>query len=321
MTAITLSPPGMGRPPRAGLGFGRLLHSEWTKIRSVRSSFWTLAILMVTAIGLNTLIVALVIAKWDTTSEATKHMFAADPTGFLRPALQYAQIPLCVLGALVITTEYSTGMIRSSILAVPRRVPMLAAKAAVFGVVALVIGEALGFVSFVIAQAIIGHHLPESLHNAATFRAVFGVGLYLAVLGLFSFAAGALIRHTAATITVVVGFVVVVGSLTRIIPGSVGAHISAYLPANAGLLITQAHQQADALLSPWQGGRGGLPRAAGPGRGGRARRGCCGSPSPGGPGPSSATRSPACRWRSPASSSRSARCSSVPGSRSRSWAS
>jgi ABC-2 type transport system permease protein len=254
MTATTLSRAGTGQPPRAGLaGFGRLLHSEWTKIRSVRSSFWVLAILAVTTIGFNTLIVALVIAHWSTTSAATKHMFAADPTGFLRPALQNAQIPLCVLGALVITTEYSTGMIRSSILAVPRRVPMLAAKAVVFGAVAFVVSEALGFVSFVIAEPIIGHRLPESLHTAATFRAVFGVGLYLAVLGLFSLGAGALIRHTAATITMVVGFVVVLGSLTRLIPGSAGAHISAYLPANAGLMITQAHQQADDLLSPWQG--------------------------------------------------------------------
>ena len=254
MTAAALDRPSIGREPRAGLAdFGRLLHGEWTKIRTVRSSFWALAILTVTTIGINTLIVALVIGHWSTTSVADKHMFAADPTGFLRPVLQNAQIPLCVLGALVITTEYSTGMIRSSILAVPRRVPMLAAKAAVFGAVALVTGEALGFISFMIAQAIIGHRLPESLNDAATFRAVFGVGLYLAVLGLFSLAAGALIRHTAATITAVVGFVVVLGSLARLIPGSVGAHIGAYLPANAGLLITQAHQQAGDLLSPWQG--------------------------------------------------------------------
>jgi ABC-2 type transport system permease protein len=254
MTSVALSRGGTDRVPRAGLaGFGRLLHSEWTKLRSVRSSFWTLVILAITAIGLNTLVVALAIANWSTTSEATKHMYAADPTGFLRAALQYAQIPVCVLGALVITTEYSTGMISSSILAVPRRIPMLGAKAVVFGAVAFVVSEVLGFVSFVIAQAIIGHHLPESLHNAATFRAVFGVGLYLAVLGLFSLAVGALIRHTAATITVVVGFVIVFGGVVRVIPGSAGAHISAYLPANAGLMITQAHQQADDLLSPWQG--------------------------------------------------------------------
>lgn len=254
MTSITLSRGGTDRVPRQGLaGFGRLLHSEWTKIRSVRSTFWSLAVLTVTAIGLNTLVVGLAIANWNTTSAAVKHMYAADPTGFLRAALQYAQIPICVLGVLVITTEYSTGMIRSSLLAVPHRVPMIAAKAVVFGAVALVVSEALGFVSFVIAQAIIGHHLPESLRDPATLRAVFGVGIYLAVLGLFSFAIGAMIRHTAAAITVVVGFLVVFDGLARLIPGSAGAHVSAYLPANAGLLITQMHPQAGALLSPWQG--------------------------------------------------------------------
>ncbi|HXL88627.1 MAG TPA: ABC transporter permease [Streptosporangiaceae bacterium] len=254
MTAATLGQGIAGQPPRAGVaGFGRLLHAEWTKIRTVRSTFWSLVILVITAIGLNTLVVSLAIANWDTTSAATKQTYLADPTGFLRPALLYAQIPLCVLGVLVITSEYSTGMIRSSILAVPRRVPMLAAKATVFAAVAFVVSEVLGFVSFIIAEPIIGHRLPESLRDPATFRAVFGVGLYLAVLGLFSFAVGALVRHTAAAITVVIGFLVVFASLARLIPGSAGAHISAYLPANAGLLITHAHQEAADLLSPWLG--------------------------------------------------------------------
>jgi ABC-2 type transport system permease protein len=105
----------------------------------------------------------------------------------------------------------------------------------------------------VIAQAIIGSHLPESLADAATFRAVLGVGLYLAVLGLLAFAIGALIRHTGAAITAVVGLMVVIGPIARLLPGSAGQHISAYLPANAGLLITQSHLQAGDLLSPWQG--------------------------------------------------------------------
>ena len=254
MTAATLSHGIAGRPPRAGVtGFGRLLHAEWTKVRSVRSTFWFLAILAVTSVGFNTLVVGVTIASWDATNAATRQMYLADPTGFLRPALLYAQIPLCVLGALAITSEYSSGVIRSSFLAVPRRVPMLAAKAAVLGAVVFAVSEVIGFVAFFIAQAIIGHRLPESLRDPATFRAVFGVGLYLAVLGLFSLAAGALVRHTAAAITVVVGFVVVFAGLARLIPGSAGVHISAFLPASAGLMITHAHQEAADLLSPWQG--------------------------------------------------------------------
>jgi ABC-type transport system involved in multi-copper enzyme maturation permease subunit len=252
MTTATLTrtgPPGQGR--RAGLG--NLLHAEWTKIRSVRSTAWSLAILTVAAIGLNTLVVGLAIASWGTTTAATKQSYLADPTGFLAAALNFAQIPLCVLAVLVIASEYSTGMIRSSVLAVPRRTPMLAAKALVFAAIIFVIGEVIAFSSFLIARAIIGHHLPESLGDPATLRAVFGVGLYLTVLGLFALAIGALVRHTGAAITAVVGFVVVLASLARLLPGSLGQHVAAYLPANAGLLITHAHQESGDLLTPWQG--------------------------------------------------------------------
>ena len=231
----------------------RLLASEWTKIRSVRSTVWSLAILVVAAIGLNTLIVGLGIANWNTTSAATRHSYLADPTGFLAAALGIAQIPLCVLAVLVITSEYSTGMIRSSILAVPRRIPMLAAKAAVIGMLAFAAGEVVAFASFLIAEPIIGHRIPESLGDLSTVRAVTGVGLYLTVVALFAFAIGAIVRHTGGAITAVVGLIVVARTLGGLLPGNAGQHVDAYLPANAGLLITHAHQESTHLLSPWQG--------------------------------------------------------------------
>jgi ABC-2 type transport system permease protein len=123
----------------------------------------------------------------------------------------------------------------------------------VFGAVAFVAGELLAFVSFPIAQAIIGSRIPESLGNPATLRAAAGAGLYLAVIGLFSFAVGVVVRHTAAAITAVVVIFVVLGDLTQLIPGTVGRRITACMPANAGILITYIHQQAASLLSPWQG--------------------------------------------------------------------
>ncbi|MDR3035795.1 MAG: ABC transporter permease subunit [Kitasatospora sp.] len=253
MTTTTLPARPAPAPPSAPSGFARLLRSEWTKIRSVRSTAWSLAALVVAGVGLNTLIVAIAMANWSTTSAATKHQYAADPTGFLAAALGFGEIPLCVLGALVITSEYATGMISSSVLAVPRRTPMLAAKVVVFTAVALVAGEILAFASFLIAQAIIGHRLPESLGDASTLRAVFGVGLYLAVLGLMSLAIGAIVRHTAAAITVVIGVLVVLTGLASLLPGTVGQHIDAYLPTRAGMMITHAHQEATDLLSPWAG--------------------------------------------------------------------
>jgi ABC-2 type transport system permease protein len=253
MTTATVVSHPAGLVHRRRSAAARLLRSECTKIRSVRSTTWSIAVLVVAAIGLNTLVVGVAIANWNTTSAATKQTYLADPTGFLAAAIGIAQIPLCVLAVLVITSEYSTGMIRTSILAVPRRIPMLAAKAAVVAALAFAIGEVVAFASFLIAQPIIGHHLPESLSDASTLRAVAGVGLYLTVLALFGFAIGAIIRHTGGAITAVVGLVVVARALGGLLPGSVGQHVSAYLPANAGLQITHAHQEVTDLLSPWQG--------------------------------------------------------------------
>jgi ABC-2 type transport system permease protein len=250
MTTTALSP----APARQRVvGFGRLLGSEWLKICSVRSTAWSLIALAVTAIGLNALVTAVIAAHWGSLSESARLSYQGDPTGFLSPAVAVAQIPMGVLGALVVTSEYSTGMIRSSLLAVPRRVPMLAAKAAVFGAIALGMGELLAFPSFLLAKAIIGHHLALSLGDTQVLRAVSGFGLYLAVLGLFSFAIGALTRNIGAAITIIVGVVLVLPSLMSLAPGSLGKHVSAYLPASAGRHIVEAHQEAGDLLSPWQG--------------------------------------------------------------------
>jgi ABC-2 type transport system permease protein len=252
MTTATLRPGAAAPGSGPGLaGFHHLLRSEWTKIWSVRSTVWTLAILVILGIGLDILIVGVSVAHWNTLGPANRQTFAAK--GVFGPGLTFAQVPVSVLGVLVITSEYTTGMIRSSLLAVPRRTPMLAAKAAVFGAVAFVAGELLAFGSFPVAQAIIGSRIPESLGEPATLRAAAGAGLYLAVIGLFSFAIGVVVRHTAAAITAVVVIFVVLGDLTQLIPGTVGRHITAYMPANAGILITYVHQQAASLLSPWQG--------------------------------------------------------------------
>ena len=243
-TAAPASGPGLA-------GFRRLLRSEWTKIWSVRSTAWSLAILVIGGIGLNALLVGLMAAHWNTLSTADRQ--AVTVRGVFGPGLTFAQLPLCVLGVLVITSEYSTGMIRSSLLAVPRRTPVLAAKAAVFGVVAFAAGGLLAFVSFPIARAMLGSRVPESLGDPATLRAAVGVGLYLAVLGVFSFAVGVMVRHTAAAITAIIVIFVVFGDLSQLLPGSVGRHINAYMPANAGILVTHVRQQAADLLSPWQG--------------------------------------------------------------------
>jgi ABC-type transport system involved in multi-copper enzyme maturation permease subunit len=235
------------------VGFSHLLATEWTKIRSVRSTVWTLVIFAVVSLGLTGLFTWLTIRSLNSARERSAAI-ATDPVNFiLGTGLGLGQLAICVLGVLVITSEYSSGTIRASLLAVPKRIPMLIAKGVVFSVLVFVIGEAVVFGSFYIGAAIIHSHFPVSLSQPGVTRAVIGSGLYLAVLGLFALAIGSLIRHTAGAVTTVIGLVLVIFNLTALLPSSWGAHIHAYMPTVAGLLITQDKQASGQLLSPWQG--------------------------------------------------------------------
>ncbi len=130
---------------------------------------------------------------------------------------------------------------------------MLAAKALVFAATVFVVGEFLSFGAFAIGAPIAHSKAPVSLGDPGVLRAVIGGGLYLTVLGLFAMSIGALVRHTAGGITGVIGFVLVLAPLAQLLPGSVGKHIHAYLPSEAGHLIAQAHQGSKDLLTPVQG--------------------------------------------------------------------
>jgi ABC-2 type transport system permease protein len=260
-------------PARRRARFAGDLASEWTKIRSVRSTMWTLIIFVVVSLGLTALF------TWLTLNNLSngRHGSAAsglvtDPVSFiLGTGLGLGQLAICVLGALVITSEYSSGAIRASLLAIPRRYPMLLAKAIVFAVLVFVLGEIVAFVSYFVGAALVNHHvitnryfvahhvinvshqITVSLSQPGVLRAVFGAGLYLTVLGLFALAIGALIRHSAGAITTVIGLVLVIFPLAGLLPSSWGAHVHAYLPTVAGMLITADKHQSGQLLSPWQG--------------------------------------------------------------------
>jgi ABC-2 type transport system permease protein len=233
---------------------GPLLASEWTKIRSVRSTVWALVLLVVLTLGFTTLFTGLTASQWDKTDASQRRDIVADPVSqILGAGFQLSQLTICVLGVLVIASEYSTGMIRASLLAVPSRIPMLAAKCAVFAPLVFVVGEVAAFPSFFIGAAILHKHAPVALSDPGVLRAVIGAGLYLAVLGLFALSIGALARHTAGGITGVIGFVLVLAPLAQLLPGSLGKHVHAYLPSEAGQLIARSHQRSGDLLSPWQG--------------------------------------------------------------------
>jgi ABC-2 type transport system permease protein len=247
--------------------------AEWTKIRSVRSTMWTLIIFVVVSLGLTALL------TWLTLNNLShgRHGSAAsglvtDPVSFiLGTGLGLGQLAICVLGVLVITAEYSSGTIRASLLAVPRRYPMFLAKALVFAVLVFVVAQIVAFVAYFIGAALVNNHvitnsffvahhvinvhhtIKVSLSQPGVLRSVFGSGLYLTVLGLFALAIGGLIRHTAGAITAVIGMVLVIFPLAGLLPSSWGAHVHAYLPTVAGQLITADKHQSGQLLSPWQG--------------------------------------------------------------------
>ena len=241
----------------AGTGhanFGRLLVAEWTKLRTVRSTIWSLVILTILVLGLAALISFLTVHNWSSASAADRAQAEQDPVArILGPGLGFGQLAICVLGVMVVTSEYSTGMIRSTLLASPHRLRMMAAKCIVFTLLVLAIGEVLGFASYAIGKSLLASKVHTSLSDPYVTRAVVGMGLYLAVLGLFALAIGQLVRHTAGAISVVIGFVLVVAPVSGLLPGNIGKHVSAYLPTNAGEQILQIHPQDQQLLSAWEG--------------------------------------------------------------------
>jgi ABC-2 type transport system permease protein len=252
MTAITADT--AVAPAVRRTDFGQLMLSEWTKIRSVWSTVWSLALLAVSFPALTALLVGLTVSEWTRMSEQDRALVAADPAAvILGSGFLISQPAICVLGVMVIASEYSTGMIRSSLLAVPRRLPMLAAKSLVVSLLTLIVSVVTAFGSFFIGASVLDSKVPVSLSDSGVLRAVVGTGLYLAVLSLFALAIGAIVRHTAAGITGVLGFVLVLAPMVQLLPGKAGEYLHAYLPTEAGALIGQAEQGPDDLLTPWQG--------------------------------------------------------------------
>jgi len=178
-----------------------------------------------------------------------------DPAFRSLVGLFLGQLIIAVLGALTITSEYATGMIRTSLTVQPRRGTLFAAKAVVFAVISLVTGLVASFASFFIGQAILsGQHLNTTLSQPHVLRAVIGGGLFLAACGLLSFGLGAVLRHTAAAITAAIGLLFVLTILTNFLPQSWQVHVDKWIPANAGSQIwTVVTDPTAHLFSAWVG--------------------------------------------------------------------
>ncbi|MFJ9901048.1 ABC transporter permease subunit [Streptomyces sp. NPDC091280] len=229
----------------------KVIHSEWIKLRSLRSTLFTLLAAVVSMIGLGYVFSYFTGNHWSHLSAADRLSF--DPTLTSLRGFWLAQLAVGVLGVLVVSGEYATGMIRASLSAVPRRLPVLWAKALVFGAVTWVLMTIAALIAFLIGQAALsGHHLGTSLGAAGVLRAVLGAGLYLTGVGLIGVALGALIRNTAGGIATLFGVLMVVPVLVEALPSSWQDAINKYLPSTAGQGIIQVHVDPN-TLSPWAG--------------------------------------------------------------------
>jgi ABC-2 type transport system permease protein len=205
MTTATLDRAGRPGPPSQAdghYGWRSAARMEWLKLRSVRSTAWILLVFAAGMIGIAVLVLSH--ANWATMSPSDRASF--DPTNAGFAGLALGQLAFGVLGVLIITSEFSSGMIRATFAAVPRRPLLLAAKAGVLGAVTLVAGEVLAFVSFAVGEAVLRSPAPHaSLGQPGVLRAVLMAGAYPALIALTGLGLGAIIRHTAGAISAVVG--------------------------------------------------------------------------------------------------------------------
>ena len=252
MTDATIARTGPDhRAPFRAATFGDVLRSEWTKLRSVRSTFWALTVTVVLGIALGAVISAAAAHGYARSSASGK--LSWDPTAVSLDGMAIASLAIAVLGVLCVSSEYSSGMIRTSLTAVPKRGRVLAAKSLVFAAVTFVVGEATSFAAFFAGQALISGHAPHAaLGDPGVARAVAGAGLYLTVLAVLSVAAGTLLRHPAAAITCVNAVLFVLPAIAQALPDSWRNPVTEFWPTQAGGQLTSVYHSVH-TLGPWPG--------------------------------------------------------------------
>jgi hypothetical protein len=221
--------------------------SEWTKLRSLRSTRWSLLAGVLLTVLFPILFAALTSSHWGSMSaheRADRH-----PLDIALAGVNISQLAIAVLGVLVVTGEYSTGMIRSSFAAVPKRLPVLWAKTGVFAIVAFLLMLPPVLIAFFASQAILSRHqiLQISFSHPGVARSVIGGAVYLMLVGIFALGIGAIVRNTAGAIAAFAGIFFVIPPLMNILPSSWNDAISKYLPSEAGRQLFSLTHDANSL--------------------------------------------------------------------------
>lgn len=225
------------------------LRGEWTKIRSVRSTVWTLGLAVVVTVALGALISALV--NNDFASMSPQDRLTFDPTFVSFSGTGLGQLAMIVFGVLVVSNEYSTGMIRASLAAVPQRGVFLFSKITVAALLALVVGMVTSFLTFFVGQALLGDHRAD-LGDPGVLRAVIGGGLYITLITVFSMGVATMLRSPMLSLGILMPFFFLVSNIL----GNVSAtrKVGDYLPDQAGRKVMQVVRvDNDAPYGPWGG--------------------------------------------------------------------
>ena len=282
MSTTTAAPPAREPLPASGpttanrsgrAGLAQAVISEWTKLRSVRSTWVALTVIVVAGVGLSALVSNIEAGRWAGLGLVDRAQF--DPVRFSQTGEFISQFVVGVLGAMIVTSEYATGAIRTTLATLPRRMSVLYGKGIVTAAVVFVVTEVTAFVSFFVGQLVLTAHggrtLPAgssiltqvrsakipvvSITDPGALRAVFLCGVYLTLLALLAFSIGFILRHTAGVISLYVGLLLVLPLIVQILPSSLSDPIERYLPSNLGLAMivvtTRKTDFAGVLMAPW----------------------------------------------------------------------
>jgi ABC-2 type transport system permease protein len=237
--------------PVGRYGMADLVRSEWTKLRTVRSTIWTLGMTVLTGLAASAIAMGVTRAHWATMSASNRASFHPIEVSLTGADLG-GTLMLGILGILVVSSEYATGTIRATLAAAPRRPMVLAAKVLVFGAVSLVVAEFVAFAGFFLGQALLTSPAPHAtLSSPTALRAVGGIGLFLCVVGLLALGIAVLVRHTAGAISAYVGVILVLPIIVSALPGSLQYQIERVLPLEIGSAMI--NNPAPDAFGPWTG--------------------------------------------------------------------
>lgn len=238
-------------PTASGLTFAGILRSEWIKLRTVRSTSWSYAIVVVISLGMAAIMsLALDLPGGADLPAALQTSFVVQASTF---GVFFGQLVVAVLGVLVVSGEYSTGMIRSTLTAVPRRLPALWAKAAVLFTATVLVGSVANVGSFLVAAPILaGKGIHASLFDGAVIIPLLAGALYLALVAVFALGVGAILRSSAGGIAATLGMLLLLPIVLSMIPATWATDLMPYLISNAGAGMMASGGPASAILEPWQ---------------------------------------------------------------------